>query len=473
MDQQLSGEDINMAKVIEGLFGLTPSQVEQKQALEQEQRATMLAGLAQPEFRQLSYGMSNLGYGLGKVAGELLGVQDPELTKAKDMSMILTEIRQTMTEEDMMNPNIYFPRVIKKLDEKGYGVAASQIREVGADEIAKWNKQKLEAEKARNTLTSQGLTEIEKLKRAVNRTKLALKSNPDDPMLLQDLADYEAAIAKKLESTPSLTEQIAQDYVTISNPNASKTDRQNAQNRINMYHSKSQLGKEGTYIDSTGEIKTIKGGKQWNEAIADLDKTLSTYMQAHHSLEVAEREILAALPLVDNESAGFVAEGGLGVPGLKNAGGTKAYTLNQKLEAIKAIIGFSRLQQMREQSKTGGALGQVAVRELEFLQAVEGSLKIGQKPEELKKSLMFVLEQYRQLQDDLDRITNDARVKLAEEYGQERPDPVSYQKARSKKAPPSTPKVSTTPDVDINAPQELEEVQLLLDSIFAPKDTTP
>jgi hypothetical protein len=171
-----------MAKIVEGLFGLTPSQVEQKQALEQEQRATMFAGLAQPGFGQLSYGMSNLGYGLGKVAGELLGVQDPELTKAKDMSMILTEIRQTMTEEDMMNPNIYFPRVIKKLDEKGYGVAASQIREVAADEIAKWNKQKLEAEKTRNTLTSQGLTEIEKLKRAVNRTKLALKSNPDDPM---------------------------------------------------------------------------------------------------------------------------------------------------------------------------------------------------------------------------------------------------------------------------------------------------
>ncbi|HBY54585.1 MAG TPA: hypothetical protein DEH15_19380 [Marinilabiliales bacterium] len=42
---------------------------------------------------------------------------------------------------------------------------------------------------------------------------------------------------------------------------------------------------------------------------------------------------------------------------------------------------------MRDASKTGGALGQIAVQELNFLQSVLGSLAIGQSTEQLKQNL--------------------------------------------------------------------------------------
>lgn len=53
---------------------------------------------------------------------------------------------------------------------------------------------------------------------------------------------------------------------------------------------------------------------------------------------------------------------------------TEGRNLSAKLQTIKANLGFDRLQQMRDQSPTGGALGAVAVQELAALQATVASL---------------------------------------------------------------------------------------------------
>ena len=57
------------------------------------------------------------------------------------------------------------------------------------------------------------------------------------------------------------------------------------------------------------------------------------------------------------------------------------------LTFLKSNIGFSVLQAMREASKTGGALGQVSERELEFLNSALGALDQKQSPENFKKNL--------------------------------------------------------------------------------------
>lgn len=74
--------------------------------------------------------------------------------------------------------------------------------------------------------------------------------------------------------------------------------------------------------------------------------------------------------------------------------GTDARDLQSKLETIKANLGFDRLQQMREQSPTGGALGAVAVQELTALQSTVASLDQGQSRAELKKSLEKIDRHY-------------------------------------------------------------------------------
>lgn len=74
--------------------------------------------------------------------------------------------------------------------------------------------------------------------------------------------------------------------------------------------------------------------------------------------------------------------------------GTPAYNLNSTVTTIKANIGFEELQAMRAASPTGGALGQVAVQELEALQATLGNLSVGQTPSQLTENLNAVKTHY-------------------------------------------------------------------------------
>lgn len=89
---------------------------------------------------------------------------------------------------------------------------------------------------------------------------------------------------------------------------------------------------------------------------------------------------------------------------LGNVPGSSAYDLRQAIDTIKANIGFDRLQRMREESKTGGALGQVAVQELEMLQKTIDSLDPNQSEKALREALVRVRAQYERAMTAYDRM---------------------------------------------------------------------
>jgi hypothetical protein len=74
---------------------------------------------------------------------------------------------------------------------------------------------------------------------------------------------------------------------------------------------------------------------------------------------------------------------------------TDARKLSGHVETIKANIGFDRLQQMREMSPTGGALGQVAVQELNFLQSTVAKLDQLQSPTDVVEALDKIERHYK------------------------------------------------------------------------------
>lgn len=96
--------------------------------------------------------------------------------------------------------------------------------------------------------------------------------------------------------------------------------------------------------------------------------------------KVVDDAISRAKKLVDNWSAGFGAK-------LKGVPNTRATDLAAELQTIGANIGFDELQTMRDNSPTGGALGQVANQELDALRSVISSLSQEQSPAQLTASL--------------------------------------------------------------------------------------
>lgn len=69
---------------------------------------------------------------------------------------------------------------------------------------------------------------------------------------------------------------------------------------------------------------------------------------------------------------------------------TEARDFKAQLDTLKANVAFGELTAMREASKTGGALGGIAIRELELLESALGALDQGQSPESLKQQLQQV-----------------------------------------------------------------------------------
>lgn len=132
--------------------------------------------------------------------------------------------------------------------------------------------------------------------------------------------------------------------------------------------------------------------------------TTSATERAKKDVAKPERDAQAA------RSGGIVVQdidralAGLDKPGLpttgpvaalaRNVPGTNAFNAEALISTIKSNVGFDRLQQMRESSPTGGALGAVTVPELQMLQSAIGNLDLAQDKAQFSDNLRRVKNIY-------------------------------------------------------------------------------
>jgi hypothetical protein len=113
-------------------------------------------------------------------------------------------------------------------------------------------------------------------------------------------------------------------------------------------------------------------------------------MQGQRAGAVASKEAqFELLDQVANEvrdQAGIFTTGLLGSATARIAG-TPAADLAANLDTLQAAAGFEKLQEMRDNSPTGGALGSVTERELALLQATWGSISQSQSKEQFLRNL--------------------------------------------------------------------------------------
>ena len=153
----------------------------------------------------------------------------------------------------------------------------------------------------------------------------------------------------------------------------------------------------------------IEGGEAWtatqkrlqDEAANEISEKqrlgsgLSTKTQTEF---VMNREIDSAIDYITNQSIGApvtgkAAELFMTAPDVITAN-SDAQGLRANILTIQGIIGFERLQRMRAESETGGALGQVAVQELIALQGTLGNLNLLAPKEDILERLRDIKDIY-------------------------------------------------------------------------------
>jgi hypothetical protein len=324
-----------MAEIVNSLFGVDPTALQQQRSVMDSNQAYRFAQL--DPFERANMALYQGGAGLARGTGQLLG-GDEQLNRA-------TALRQLSTQFDLTTPEGL----------QGYASAAARIDPrvgaLAASEAERRRGQVLSAQKTQQEIVRGELSMAQEQKL---REELAnLPANASDEQIIAVVSKYGSPdrILATLQTAQNRQAQMAQQ-------------RELAQQRIDIQ--REGLATRQAAAEEKRQERAEKQEQAANAAISAADRVINEVKEAKQKV------------------SGFTAGAGslLSVVPL-----TEAKDLSKRLTTIKANLGFDRLQQMRDASPTGGALGQVAVQELVALQSTIASLDQDQSPQQLKDAL--------------------------------------------------------------------------------------
>lgn len=371
-----------LATLVQG--GMPPEQAVQYLRDAQAQQFAQM-----PVQQQLA---SNVGKYAGRVGQGLLraaGVQDPMLAQASKMRELATQF-DTSTAEGMTQ----YARALQSVNPAMAQQAATKAQEMALTESKLLTERARQGQISAQEQRSMAETEARKAETdKASRYEAALNALPptatDEEVQATirkfgKASDVLGAISRKQEATAKqqaalelAREKAAADAAQKERDQAFKKELAiaTAANRSALTGVQQQIAQQ--------RLEDLK-----DKAAERTDKKEAAKQLALSHAGKVLGDVQEATNLVSSPTTGAVGKVTSFVPG------TDAYNLNQRLLTIKANLGFDRLQQMRDASPTGGALGQVAVQELQALQATIGSLELGQDKKELTKNLSKIEHHY-------------------------------------------------------------------------------
>ena len=357
-----------------GLFGgnLTP---EEQQMQMTEARATQFAKLdpsQQLAFMGYKAG-ANLGQGLAQAAG--VDIQDPAIKRA-------TQLRQLAQDLDVTTTN-GLAQYAQRLQQAGFNAEAAQLGQAITARRQQETQSALTAMKTSREL--QAYSREDKLQAelaalpegATEEDILKVMRVYGDPKTVAAGLERSAVKKAEIEAKAQLEREKAQ-----LRADEKERDRTFKEEMIRLQASLRQSNSDvqrqliQTRIDALNDKKQEK-----------IDKQIAAAESAVGAADRIVGKVDEALPLVSGLTTGLGSVTSF-IPGTSGA------NLRATIETIKANLGFDRLQQMRDASPTGGALGQVAVKELDALQASVSSLDLNQSPDRLRNNLEQIKTHY-------------------------------------------------------------------------------
>lgn len=359
---------------LSGLFGgnLTP---EEQQMRMTEARAAQFAKLdpsQQLAFMGYKAG-ANLGQGLAQAAG--VDIQDPAIKRA-------TQLRQLAQDLDVTTTN-GLAQYAQRLQQAGFNAEAAQLGQAITARRQQETQSALTAMKTSREL--QAYSREDKLQAelaalpegATEEDILKVMRVYGDPKTVAAGLERSAVKKAEIEAKAQLEREKAQQR-------ADEKERDRAF-KEEMIRLQASLRQSNTDLQRTLIQQKIDDLKE--KAADRADKKIAAAESAVGAADRIVGKVDEALPLVSGLTTGLGSVTSF-IPGTAGA------NLRSTIETIKANLGFDRLQQMRDASPTGGALGQVAVKELDALQASVSSLDLNQSPDRLRNNLEQIKTHY-------------------------------------------------------------------------------
>jgi hypothetical protein len=373
-----------MANVVKSLFGdiLGPSPEEVQQVLDTRDTSE---GLAR---ELLTKGARQLG--------SLFGIEDPTLVRAKKVRQALSEAQSQLNPEDLQNPNVLYPKLIETFKAYDLPEEALQLGQYAisqrADLALTDAKTQVEIKKALTEKEGKK-SNLEKALDNLTAAETALAADPTNEGLKLRVKAFGGEVEKLSTEKESTDRQFAEANTILNDPNSTAAQKKIAQQTVDrLYPLKAQGMGQFQKNPETGQFEPIPGTPAAEKAIDKEKKEVLKLSNQLASVNLVDRTIDKALGQLSPKTTGIVGIGAAKIPG------TDAYTLKATLNTVVANLGFDKLQAMRDASPTGGALGQVAVKEIEFLQQTIASLDQGLSQEELAKNLNEIKASYARLQ---------------------------------------------------------------------------
>lgn len=246
-------------------------------------------------------------------------------------------------------------------------------------------------------------------------TILNAKNDLDRQYKLAQIAEMQAGgstgvFANRLRDEPSLRDayfnKVNAGKGLVINPESNSVEGMPGYNQAVAGTAGAETGAKKTaemdvarQVNKTKAESALKGFEQQsNLVINNIDNALNTI----NAFSTGYGSLLSSLPNTD------------------------ARKLNNYLNTIKSNVGFDKLQNMRENSPTGGALGQVSDMENKLLQAVNGALDPAQ-TDQLRENLNVIKQLYPQVLEEKKRA-------FQQDYGNIQPLGNNPQRSKAEKA---------------------------------------
>ena len=152
--------------------------------------------------------------------------------------------------------------------------------------------------------------------------------------------------------------------------------------------------REDPEAESGYRMVPIEGGPAQAEAEQAEDQARGRQESKQRAGQTVLRAVTRSLDLIPDVVQGSGTFGATTRRARAAIPGTPEYNLQLQIDDFLSNVGLDRLQEMRENSPTGGALGQVPVAQQKRLERVLGSFDLAQDPEILQENLAEINNVY-------------------------------------------------------------------------------